>query len=165
MPRSKKHTNKNKRKAAGLKISLDQLNTLMEPNPVGRPSKITEEILQRLQIAFLAGATDEEACAFVGISPKTLYTYQDQYPEFTQQKEAWKKNPILRAKFTVVTNLDRVGNAQWYLERRSKAEFGKEEDASSKQQINFFIGSDEANARLAQALGEFITGGEKEEDQ
>lgn len=160
MPRKKKRT----KKAKGLTISMDQLEKLLKANPIGRPTKITEETLMRLQIAFLAGATDDEACAFASITPKTLYNYQDSNPEFLHQKEAWKKNPVLKAKFTVVTNLDKVGNAQWYLERRSKAEFGKEDDAASKQQINFFIGSDEANARLAQALGEFIAGGEKEED-
>lgn len=70
------------------------------------------------------GATDEEACLFAQIHPDTLYEYQKQHPEFSEGKQAWKQNPTLRARKTVFDNLDDPKVAMWYLERKTRNEFG-----------------------------------------
>jgi hypothetical protein len=38
----------------------------------GRPTVMTNTVLNKLQYAFCIDATDREACAFAGISEKTL---------------------------------------------------------------------------------------------
>ena len=92
----------------------------MLKNLGGRPTKMTKETLDKLREAFLFGASDEEACAFAQISHTTLYTYQNEHEEFLEQKQQWKKDPILKAKMTVVKSLNDVKDAQWYLERKVK---------------------------------------------
>lgn len=86
---------------------------------MARPTVMTELVLDKLRQAFLIGATNAEAAGYAGISVKTLYNYIENQPDFLQQIEAWKNEPILKAKTTVVRSLDEAKNAQWYLERKA----------------------------------------------
>lgn len=91
---------------------------------VGRPTVMTDDVLDKLRQAFLFGATKEEACAFADIGYRTLYDYIAKNPEFSQEIEKWQRFPILLAKRKVVNEItEDVKNAQWYLERKTKAEF------------------------------------------
>jgi hypothetical protein len=87
---------------------------------MARPRKINKEILGKLEQAFKIGANDREACLHAGINPDTLYEYQKNHPEFTEQKEDWKRNPILKARHTIYKNIDDPSVAKWLLERRDK---------------------------------------------
>lgn len=95
---------------------------------MARPTKMTPEVLASLRQAFLIGATKEEASGYAGISKVTLYSYMDKHPEFVNDIEKWQNDPILKAKTTVVKNLDDTKNAQWYLERKAKAEFAQRQE-------------------------------------
>lgn len=95
-------------------------------NKGGRPTKMTAATLGKLREAFLWGASDAEACLVAKIHPDTLYAYQKEHPEFSEEKEACKLNPVLKARKTVFENLDKVGTARWYLEKRMRKEFGDE---------------------------------------
>jgi hypothetical protein len=99
---------------------------------MGRPTKMTPAILERLRHAFSIGATDEEACAYARIGTSTLYDYQKANPEFSEEKSALKKDPILKAKQTVVDSLNEVKDAQWYLERKVKDEFSLRKEISGE---------------------------------
>ena len=90
---------------------------------MARPTKMTPETIDKLRQAYLIGATNEEAAHYASISPTTIYNYIESYPEFLEQINAWKSEPILKAKQTVVKGLDDIKNSQWYLERKAKAEF------------------------------------------
>lgn len=90
---------------------------------IGRPTVMTAETLNKLEQAFSIGCTDEEACVFADISRQTMYAYISENPEFSDKKEALKKKPILKAKNTVVKNLDNPDMALKYLERKCKNEF------------------------------------------
>ena len=92
----------------------------------GRPTKTTKATLGKLRRAFLWGASDKEACLLADIHPDTLYAYQQENPEYYEQKKALKLNPILKARQTVFKSLDNPRTAMWYLERRARAEFGNE---------------------------------------
>lgn len=81
---------------------------------------MTPETIDKLRQAYLIGATDEEAAHYAGISARTIYEHIEKNPEFSQQREGWKSEPILKAKQTIVTSLTDVKNAQWYLERKAK---------------------------------------------
>lgn len=91
----------------------------------GRPTVMTPEIIDKLRQAFLFGASDEEACTWAGIGKSTLYDYQQLNPDFVEQKEGWKTNPIIKAKKLVSDAIDRndKDTAKWYLERKRKSEF------------------------------------------
>lgn len=87
---------------------------------IGRPNALDDpETMAKIKQAFAIGATDEEACAYAKIGTSSLYRYQEQHEDFREEKERLKKEPILKAKNTVVQSLDNVSDAQWYLERKS----------------------------------------------
>lgn len=103
----------------------------MAKNKGGRPTIITEQVLQKLEQAFSLGCTDKEACVYADISPATLYNYQKENPKFLERKELLKEKPILRARTTIIQNLDSIGNAQWFLNKKKKDEFGDNYDITS----------------------------------
>lgn len=90
---------------------------------VGRPTIFNEVTLQKLEQGFKIGLTDTEACAYADIAPASLYNYQKENPEYLEQKNKWKQNPIAKAKYTIFNNLDDVKTAQWYLEKKCGNEF------------------------------------------
>lgn len=116
---------------------------------MARPTVMTPETIDKLRSAFLVGATNEEACGYANISAKTLYNYIEKQPEFLQQIEAWKNEPILKAKTTVVKNLDDTKNAQWYLERKAKDFKSKVDITSDGEPLTVtlveFVGDDNAD--------------------
>jgi len=90
----------------------------------GRPSKITEITLHKLEEVFALGGSDKEACFYADISPSTLYNYQTENPDFLERKELLKENPILLARRTVVSEISRNPHIAFkYLERRRRDEF------------------------------------------
>lgn len=92
---------------------------------VGRPTIMTEAVVQKLLHAFSLGCTDAEACLYAGCDKRTLYHYQNGHPEFVTRKELLKKNPVLLARTTVAEALKTDTNvARWYLERKKSDEFG-----------------------------------------
>ena len=94
----------------------------------GRPTKMTEEVLKKLEEVFSLGGTDEEACFYAGISHQTLYNFQEKFPEFVDRKEALKQKPILKARQTVVKALEDPSIAFKILERKRRTEFGDKLD-------------------------------------
>lgn len=98
---------------------------------VGRPPIIDNVKLQKLREGFLMGYNDEEACEYADLKPSTFYDFQKKNREFSECKQQWKLNPVLKAKKTVFDNLDKIGVAQWYLEKKCSDEFA----AKQKQEI------------------------------
>lgn len=92
-------------------------------HPGGRPTVMTKEVLAKLEEVFSMGGSDTEAAFYAGISVDALYGYQEKHPEYVKRKEALKERPILLARRTIIKSLDQTSNAQWYLERKRKAEF------------------------------------------
>lgn len=91
----------------------------------GRPTKITPEVIQKLEYAFSIGCTDLEACLHAGISKSALYTFQDANEQFKERKDLLKKRLILKSRIVVDKELDdsNIDTAKWYLERKCKKEF------------------------------------------
>jgi len=93
-------------------------------HPGGRPTKMTEAVVEKLQQAFAFGCTDLEACLFADISKDCLYNYQKKYPKFVERKQLLKENPVLQARKSVVNDLEHNPDlALKYLERKKKDEF------------------------------------------
>jgi len=73
----------------------------MAKNLGGRPTKITDDVIQKLEFAFVAGCTDLEACCYADISKSTLYDYCQKNDAFSERKETLKNQPIMQARFIV----------------------------------------------------------------
>jgi len=114
---------------------------------------MTPECIDKLKEAFSADASDEEACAWAGIHTATFYDYLNKYPDFAEQRTALKKLPRLHAKWTVnkeaKTNL---AAAQWLLERRAAAEYGKKVISQIEGQLDVMHGTTPGVSKLFAAL-------------
>lgn len=112
-------------------------------NPVWRPEAITEEVLAKLEYAFLRSFTDIEASLYANISPATLYRYIDANPEFWERKETLKKQPNIQAKLNWYKKLeteDYQASKEW-LERKSRDEFSLKQEIDNKHTGNLKIES------------------------
>ncbi len=100
----------------------------IERDKTGRPTKMTQQRLQKLENAFKIGCTDREACIHAGIALQTLYNYAKKFPEFLEQKEDWKENLVIqsRANLAAALTLKRSVSDSWeYLKSKRKAEFAQ----------------------------------------
>lgn len=92
---------------------------------MARPTKLTKLVVQKLEDAFVLGATVEEACFNANIAKQTYYNWVEEKPELLDRFEALKMSPILKARKAVVDALESSPNlALKFLERRMKSEFG-----------------------------------------
>lgn len=107
----------------------------------GRPTKMTPETVNKLEQAFINGATDEEACFYAGISKQCLYNYQDKNPEYVDRKSLLKQSLSLRAKNVVAKSIEsgNVQDAKWHLERKNSEEYSTKTDASVHNTGNISI--------------------------
>ncbi|MDO4873731.1 MAG: hypothetical protein Q4A35_00850 [Candidatus Gracilibacteria bacterium] len=107
---------------------------------VGRPTKNRDEIFRKLEEAFLLDATIGEACFYAGISHETYYQILKENPEFSERFEACRNNPILKARQSVINNLNDPNIALKYLERKAKAEFSTRQELTDKNGHSAFAG-------------------------
>ena len=110
-------------------------------NPVGRPTIMTDEVVHKLEAAFLLGCTDEEACLAADISKQTLYNYQDKNPEFIDRKEALKSNPVYKARKVILSALDEgdVLTANKVIERKEGTKSKHEVTGANGKDLNWTI--------------------------
>ena len=99
----------------------------MVKNKWGRPNKINENVLSKLEDAFKYWMTDIEACLEADISTNTLYRYCEEHPEFRERKEELKNNPKRIAKRNIVDSIIKwdKDDSKRYLETKWKDEFSK----------------------------------------
>jgi hypothetical protein len=99
---------------------------------VGRPTKMTDEVIGKLEILFAKGLTDREACLLANIHPSTLYDYCNANEEFAERKEALKQHPTAKARLNIIEAIEKGDEdmSKWWLERKAKEEF------STKQTID-----------------------------
>jgi hypothetical protein len=101
---------------------------------MGRPTKLTTVTKRRLLAAFRTGSTIERACGAAGILPASYYNWMNRgeaaksgiyleffddvkkAQEFTYQKALGHISDAMAENWTA---------AAWYLERRHRKEFGK----------------------------------------
>ena len=95
----------------------------------GRPTKMTDETVKKLEEAFLLGCSDLEACFYANISKQTLYSYQEKHPEFTDRKKLLKQNPVMIARKTVVDAVEKDPKLAFdYLKAKKSDEFAEKKN-------------------------------------
>lgn len=87
---------------------------------MGRPSKLTPNLKAKIREACMLGATNAEIAYMAEITEKTLYNYFSQDKQFLQQVNLWKQAPLLKARKTIIDNLNQPRVAMWFIERKSK---------------------------------------------
>lgn len=104
----------------------------------GRPTKMTPELIEKLEYVYCKGFTDQQAADFAGIHIDTIYNYCKNNPEFSEKKEALKKMPNLKAKMNIVEALDssdpilKLQNSRFWVERKMKDEFSTRTETTGK---------------------------------
>lgn len=92
---------------------------MAKKNKGGRPTKMTPEVLRKLEQAFAVGCTDREACVYAGVAYSTFSDYCRKNPEFSDQKEALKTAPGYKARVAIMEALEAgdVKTAKWVLDK------------------------------------------------
>lgn len=103
-------------------------------NKGGRPTKLTQDTIGKLEAAFAVDATVEEACFYAGINPDTYYSWVKKNTRLSERFKALRNKPILLARQTIVSKIpESYQNAMDYLKRKRRAEFGDSQDITSGQ--------------------------------
>lgn len=85
----------------------------------GRPTKFTEEVLDKLYAAYSIGANHQQAAYHAKVSLSTLHGWLKQNPHFRELVDEWRQRPTLRALNKVFESLATDTNSAWrWLERR-----------------------------------------------
>jgi len=103
----------------------------IEPPPVdrgGRPTVITEAVIQKLGLGYSMGFTNAEAALFCGVSESALGVFLSKNPKFKEWRDQLKQSPKLKAKLALFKNLtaDNPKLCLSVLERLSPDEYGKQ---------------------------------------
>ena len=78
----------------------------MAKSNAGRPTVMTDEVILKLEEAFIVGCTDLEACCYADVSKSSLYKYCEENPEFSERKETLKNQPVMKARFIIKDSLN-----------------------------------------------------------
>jgi hypothetical protein len=124
------------------------------PAVTGRPTKITEEAVAKLESILKIGGTVKEACSFALIHESTYYRALEDSETFASRMESAKHYADIAAKNVIVDKIiiDKDdANARWWLEKRRPEEFGgvKAQPDVTNQQFNIFFNDDQLTDRLA----------------
>ena len=78
--------------------------------------------------------TVEEACFFfAGISKQTLYNWYKDNPKMQERMDALRNEPFLKARRTIVKNLENPQYAFEYMKRKKKDEFSERAELTGKE--------------------------------
>lgn len=104
----------------------------------GRPTKITEETIQKLYEGFSKGLNDLQCCVYAGISKNTLYNIQNEIEGFKDRKEALKAATGMQAVLNLHDEINRqnIDVSKWYLERRCKEEYSLKNESAINVSID-----------------------------
>lgn len=92
---------------------------------VGRPTKDTPEVRQKIEEAAALDASVEEIAFWADISRETYYQILKADPKFSDRIEKLRQKPILAARQAVVKkSTESYSNAMDYLKRKKRLEFG-----------------------------------------
>jgi len=110
----------------------------MRKNLGGRPSKMTKEVVKKLEEAFAIDATITEACFYANISRETFYNWMKANKKLFDRLEELRANPVLTARTTVVNAIKTDPDmAMRYLERKRKGEFSPRIETDNRNRETF----------------------------
>ena len=105
---------------------------------MARPTEKTEDTIQKLEQAFMDGATVLTACEIAGIGSSTFYDWLKDDEEFSERMEIARNYIDSIARINIaraVKKEEKTGETEeskWWAERRMKSEFSKRTDITSE---------------------------------
>jgi len=98
----------------------------------GRPSSITEEIIQKFEQCYRDGSTDREACLVTGIPESTYYENLKNNKDFSDRIDIAKEYTTQLAKAIIARKVARgdLDTAKWWVERKNKKAFSSRTELS-----------------------------------
>lgn len=113
----------------------------------GRPTKMTEEVVGKLEYAFAKDFNVCEACDYAGIHRDSYYEWLKKCPEFSDRMEKAQTNLKRKAKINIADKIEEgdIDVTKWFLERRAKDEY------SVKQSVEV-SGIAEEQSKLSELL-------------
>ena len=84
------------------------------------PVKLTKETIQKIEQVASMDGTIEEMCSYADISTQTYYNWMASFPKWKDRLERLRQKPVLKARSSVIRNLDDPDLALRYLERKKK---------------------------------------------
>lgn len=126
------------KKKAETKKAANKTKKTTKKSNAGRPTVMTEAVVNKLEYGFMKGLTDEQCCLYAGISKQTLYDYCHAHPEFVDRKELLKHNPSVQAKINIAEGIENgdIDTSKWYLERKEKKEFSTKQELEVAAEVN-----------------------------
>lgn len=94
---------------------------------MGRPSKFTPGMVQKICRALELGMTHQRACALAGIHVDTFHEWRNTYPQFSEAVNRAEAECVKR-QLNVIEKAAEQGTwqaAAWKLERRYPQEYGR----------------------------------------
>ena len=128
---------------------------------IGRPTKLTPEIVRKLEEAFAMDCTVVEACLNADISRQTYYQFLKANQEYRDRFEVLRNKPFLKARRTIIDSLDEPDYAFKYMEKKKKDEFSSRvETVNENTNLNIDLSDEERKA--IEALEDESSSKEKE---
>jgi len=106
-------------------------------HPGGRPTKMTEDAVKKLESVFKLAVSDTTACRYADISRITYYDWLKKDEEFSNRMSKAKEYARLAAGNVVMDAIVKdkdVNTAKWWLEKKCPEEFAQ--PPSVAQQFN-----------------------------
>ena len=112
----------------------------MTKSNAGRPTVMTNDVIRKLEDAFMWGCTDLEACCYADISKTSLYEYCQKNELFAERKETLKNQPIMKARRIIdnALNDNDLNTANRVVDRKDGQKI-KQDVTSGGQQINSWV--------------------------
>lgn len=130
----------------------------------GRPTKLTDEVVNKLEEAFSIGCSIEEACFYANISRQSYYNWEKENKELFDRFNELKQKPILKARQSVVNGLSDSEFALKFLSKKKRDEFGDRldlttngKDINNNQTINLSAFTQEELDNLEQLTRKAIS--------
>lgn len=114
---------------------------LKKKNRGGRPTKLTPEVIKKLEEVFAIDGSIAEACFYADISQQTYFNFVKRFPRYVERFNALRERPYLKARQTIVKALDDPNHAFRYMEKKKKKEFGNAIDVTTDGQPLTAIGA------------------------
>lgn len=89
----------------------------------GRPTKRTPEVIQKIEEVAALDGSIEEMAYYAGIHRETLYAWMRDDKDLSDRITELRERPVLKARQSVVKNLDDPDRAFRYLQHKRRAEF------------------------------------------
>ena len=93
-------------------------------NEDGKYTKMDDLTVKKLEEAFAIDSSIEEACFYAGITRQTYYNWIDKNEAMKERFDGLRQKPFLKARQTIINNLDSPKYALAYMERKRPDEFG-----------------------------------------